>query len=42
MHRQTYYRLLDKAMAAEERMAALELDWLRVRCPGVTLGRPWA
>jgi hypothetical protein len=42
MHRRTYYRRLAAAIAAEERMVALDLDWLRTRCPGVTLGPPWA
>ena len=40
MHRQTYYRWLEKAIAAQERLLALELDWMRTRCTGVTLGPP--
>ena len=31
MHRQTYNRLLVKAIAAQERVIALDLDWLRTR-----------
>jgi len=31
MHRITYYRLLAKAMKAQERSIALESDWLRTR-----------
>jgi hypothetical protein len=31
MHRRKYYRLLDKAIVAQERVIALDLDWLRVR-----------
>ena len=31
MHRLTYYRLLDKAIAAQERVIALDLYWLRTR-----------
>jgi hypothetical protein len=37
MHRRTYGRLQAAAIAAEERMVALDLDWLRTRY-GVTLG----
>jgi hypothetical protein len=37
MHWRTYGRLLAAAMAAEERMVALEVDWLRTHS-GVTLG----
>jgi len=39
MHRQTFWRLQAAALAAEERVVALELDWLRTRF-GVTLGPP--
>jgi hypothetical protein len=39
MHRRTYGRLQAAALAAEERMVALEIDWLRTRY-GVTLGPP--
>jgi hypothetical protein len=39
MHRRTYYRLLDEAIAAQERMVALDRDLLRTRY-GVTLGPP--
>jgi hypothetical protein len=39
MHRRTYYRLLFKAIVAQERSIALDLDWLRTRY-GVTLGPP--
>ena len=35
MHRGTYYRLFGKAMIAQERLLALELDWLRQRRPAV-------
>jgi hypothetical protein len=31
MHRQTYNRMLAKAIAAQERVIALDLDWLRAR-----------
>ena len=31
LHRMTYYRLLAKAMKAQERSIALESDWLRTR-----------
>jgi len=31
MHRQTYNRLLDEAIAAQARVIALDLDWLRTR-----------
>jgi hypothetical protein len=31
MHRRTYYRLFHKAIAAQERVIALDLDWLRAR-----------
>jgi hypothetical protein len=31
MHRLTYYRLLHKAIAAQERVIALDLYWLRTR-----------
>jgi hypothetical protein len=41
MHRRTYDGLRAAALAAEERMVALELDWLRTRY-GVTLGPPCA
>ena len=34
MHRWTYYRLLAKAMAAQERSIALELDYMRRHYPG--------
>jgi hypothetical protein len=34
MHRMTYYRLSAKAMAAHERLIALELDYLRCHDPG--------
>jgi hypothetical protein len=37
MHRRTFCRLQAAAIAAEERMLALDLDWLRTRY-GVTLG----
>jgi hypothetical protein len=37
----TYYWWLHKATAAQERsLAPLELDWLRTRYPGVSLGPP--
>ena len=36
MHRRRYYRLLIRAMAAQEASIALELDWLRRRRPS-----PW-
>jgi hypothetical protein len=39
MHRRTYDRLRAAAIAAEERMVALEIDWLRTRY-GVILGPP--
>jgi hypothetical protein len=39
MHLRTYDRLRAAAMAAEERMIALEIDWPRTRF-GVTLGPP--
>jgi hypothetical protein len=35
MHRWTYYRLSAKAMAAHERLIALELDYMRQRYPGL-------
>jgi hypothetical protein len=35
MHRLTYYRLSAKAMAAHERLIALELDYMRQRYPGL-------
>jgi hypothetical protein len=35
MHRLTYYRLLAKAMAAQERSLALEIDDIRRRYPGL-------
>jgi hypothetical protein len=35
MHRLTYYRLSAKAMAAQERSIALELEYLRRHYPGV-------
>jgi hypothetical protein len=31
MHRQTYNRLLVKAIAAQDRVNTLNLDWLRAR-----------
>jgi hypothetical protein len=34
MHRMTYYRLLDRAMAAQERTIALEFDYMRRHYPG--------
>jgi hypothetical protein len=34
MHRMTYYRLSAKAMAAQERSLALELDYMRRHYPG--------
>ena len=34
MHRMTYYRLSAKAMAAQERSIALELDYMRRHYPG--------
>ena len=37
LHRRTYGRLQAAAIAAEERMIALDLDWLRTRYR-VTLG----
>jgi hypothetical protein len=39
MHRRTYWRLLAAAIEAQERMIALDVEWLRTRC-GVTLGPP--
>jgi hypothetical protein len=39
MHRRTYGRLQAAALAAEERMIGLELDWLRTRY-GIILGPP--
>jgi hypothetical protein len=39
MHWRTYRRLQAAALAAEERMVALEVDWLRSHY-GVTLGPP--
>jgi hypothetical protein len=39
MHRRTYGRLQAAALATEERMVALELDWL-CTCYRVTLGPP--
>jgi hypothetical protein len=39
MHRRTYYRLLFKAIVAQDRSLALDVDWLRTRY-GVTLGPP--
>ena len=39
MHLRTYDRLRAAALAAEGRMVALEIDWLRTRF-GVTLGPP--
>jgi hypothetical protein len=35
MHRRTYYRLLVRAMAAQERSIALESDYLRRHYPGL-------
>jgi len=35
MHRQTYYRLLGRAMAAQEHSLGLERDYLRRHFPGV-------
>jgi hypothetical protein len=35
MHRWTYYRLSAKAMAAQERSLALEIDDMRRRYPGL-------
>jgi hypothetical protein len=35
MHRLTYYRLSAQAMAAHERLIALELDYMRRRYPGL-------
>jgi hypothetical protein len=35
MHRRTYYRLSAKAMAAQERSMALELDYMRRHHPGL-------
>jgi hypothetical protein len=35
MHRMTYYRLSAKAMAAQERSIALELDYMRRHYPGL-------
>ena len=35
MHRWTYYRLSAKAMAAHERLIALELDYMRRHYPGL-------
>jgi hypothetical protein len=35
MHRLTYYRLSAQAMAAHERLIALELDYMRQRYPGL-------
>jgi hypothetical protein len=34
MHRLTYYRLFHKAMAAQERSIALDIDYLRRSYPG--------
>jgi hypothetical protein len=39
MHRLTYWRLLNAAMAAQERSLALDREWLRTRY-GITLGPP--
>ena len=35
MHRRTYYRLLARAMAGQERSTALELDYIRRHYPGL-------
>jgi hypothetical protein len=35
MHRWTYYRLLARAMAAHERLLALEIDHVRRYYPGL-------
>jgi hypothetical protein len=35
MHRWTYYRLFAKAMAAQERSIALELEYMRRHYPGL-------
>ena len=34
MHRLTYWRLLARAMAAQERLLAMEIDHMRRRYPG--------
>jgi hypothetical protein len=31
MHRRTYFRLLDKVIAAQERVIAWDVNWLRAR-----------
>jgi hypothetical protein len=36
MHRRTYYRLLARTMAAQQRWIALSRDYLRRHHPGVS------